>query len=131
METASASDSEEHEDRRKCKSCGEELAHSAYFRHLHDLVGSICPGKIQSRVRSDSEADSDISEAMLNSSFDQDSTFDLGSESDGHEFSVAEQFVQNENFGCSDLSDLSNSDDSETSSSDGEEVWELSESESE
>lgn len=67
---------------------------------------------------------------MLNSSFDQDSTFDLGSESDGHGFSVAEQLVQNENFGCSDLSDVSNSDDSETSSSDGEEVRELSESES-
>lgn len=81
LEIESASDSEqEHEDRRKCKSCGEKLAHSAYFRHLHDQVGSICPGKLQPCDRSDSEADtSDISEVMqLNSSFDLDSTFDLG-----------------------------------------------------
>ena len=81
LEIESASDSEqEHDDRRKCNSCGEKLAHSAYFRHLHDLVGSICPGKVQPCDRSDSEADtSDISEVLqLNSSFDLDSTFDLG-----------------------------------------------------
>ena len=88
MESASDSDSEqEHESRRKCKSCGEKLAHSVYFRHLHDLVGSVCPGKVQPLDRSDSEADSDMSEVMQNSSSDLDSTFDLGSESDGHGFS--------------------------------------------
>ena len=135
LEIESASDSkQEHEDRRKCKSCGEKLAHSVYFRHLHNQVGSICPGKLQPCDRSDSEADtSDISEVMqLNSSFDLDSTFNLGSESDGYGFSEAERFALNDSFGSSGPSDLSNSDDSEmcTSSSDGEEVWELSESES-
>ena len=135
LEIESASDSEqEHDDRRKCNSCGEKLAHSAYFRHLHDLVGSICPGKVQPCDRSDSEADtSDISEVLqLNSSFDLDSTFDLGSESDGCGFSEAEQLPLNDSFDSSGPSDISNSDDSGTCtpSSDGEEVWELSESES-
>ena len=79
------SDSESEQERRTCKSCGEELAHSAYFRHLHDKDGSICPGKVLSCNQSDgSDSDSDKScEGMqLNNSFNQDSTFDLGSESD-------------------------------------------------
>ena len=28
-----------------CSTCGEILSHSAYYRHLYDSTGAICPGK--------------------------------------------------------------------------------------
>lgn len=31
--------------RKQCPSCGEELAHAAYSRHIHDHTGSVCPGR--------------------------------------------------------------------------------------
>ena len=37
--------SETYGERRVCNSCSEELAHSAYYRHLHDKTGIVCPGK--------------------------------------------------------------------------------------
>ena len=32
-------------ERRMCRFCQQELAHAAYFRHLHDTSGTICPGR--------------------------------------------------------------------------------------
>lgn len=60
-------------DRKQCQWCKQELAHAAYYRHLHDDVGAVCPGKYsgpsgQQYTESCSEAD------------DLDSTFDFGSE---------------------------------------------------
>lgn len=35
----------EDEGRYKCAFCCQELAHSAYYRHLHDTSGTVCPGR--------------------------------------------------------------------------------------
>ena len=63
----------EEDERRVCLSCGEELAHSAYYRHLYDKVGSICPGikQVQSPTIEHSSLPDDL-----------DSTFDLRSENE-------------------------------------------------
>ena len=49
--------------RKESSFCGQELAHAAFYRHLSDQTGSICPGKYQHP------------ESL-------DSTFDFGSSSD-------------------------------------------------
>ena len=131
MNWESESDSEQ--ERRRCRSCGEVLAHSAYFRHLHDKDGSICPGKARSCDESSAESDSDNCEGMkLNESFDPDSTFDLRSERDGQcsDCEVDELCPSGSSSPRKACSSTSNSSDSESFSSDGE-VWWTSNSESE
>ena len=44
-----------------CNTCSQELSHAAFYRHLHDEGGQVCPGKRQ-RLE------------------DPDSTFDFGSD---------------------------------------------------
>ena len=74
--------------RQVCEWCREELSHSAYYRHLRDQTGSICPGKlcgqsnqIINHLHGEESRDSDIdgSESTL---LDLDSTFELESDED-------------------------------------------------
>lgn len=78
------------EERRQCEFCGEELAHSTYYRHLHDKVGSVCPGKstLQQPVVAMESCEMDNT--------DLDSTFDLGSESD--EMFSLDDYMANEHI---------------------------------
>ena len=34
------------EKRKCCEFCGEHLGHAAYYRHLHDVNGIICQGRM-------------------------------------------------------------------------------------
>jgi hypothetical protein len=117
------------EERRACPSCGEELAHSAYYRHLNDKVGSICPGiKLVQVPPSLSFEDNEASCVD-----DLDSTFDLGSECEEAQQPVHDDndyiFSSNDDASCD--SDMNFSTDRDyTDSSDGEELWEISDSSS-
>ena len=118
------------ENRKICEWCGEELAHAAYFRHLFDKDGSVCFGKNCQSTRDRTDG--------FNHVDDLDSTFELESEGDNDKnelFSLGSD--QNERYlrYFTDIS-LSDSDSdmtmssNEISSLDGEELWDLSESES-
>ena len=111
-------------DRKLCDFCGEELAHSAYYRHLHDKDGSICPGKLQSVTEQSGD--------FMDSS-ELDSTFDLGSKSEEFlhdDYQIGDDYISSSDSLTSDTdSDMDFSENSPTSS-EGEEVWEISEDES-
>ena len=68
---------------RTCCFCHQELAHTAYFRHLHDKSGTICPGKqkvhLQEGHSSGSES-SELDSVSSDSSRLMDSTLDLSSD---------------------------------------------------
>ena len=75
--------------RRVCSSCTQELAKTAFFRHLHDTTGAVCPGKrrkIDFEESGGSDVDSDR-ESMVHSISPRglDSTFDLGSSDEERE----------------------------------------------
>ena len=40
--------------RKVCNSCGQELSHTAYYRHLNDRYGQACPAKYQEHDKLDS-----------------------------------------------------------------------------
>ena len=120
---------EEHDARRMCPSCGEELAHSAYYRHLHDKVGSICPGvepvvvqQLPRGVIPEAGNEADPEDEL-------DSTFDLGSETEEVQQSdQSEHSFNGNNFPSDEASmdsDMDFGSDGEESS-DGEELWECS-----
>ena len=50
------------DDRKSCPYCDQYLAVSAYYRHLNDKVGSICPGKSVGRCPMEMQAESTDSE---------------------------------------------------------------------
>ena len=77
-------------ERRTCTFCNQELTHSAFFRHLHDKSGRVCPSKIPTES-AESEHDYESNEFDLASpcsSMDADSTFNFGSDDEGSEPSV-------------------------------------------
>ena len=134
--------------RQMCITCGQELAHSAYYRHLHDKTGRICPGKrqllpfdaseeVDEEFNASSIADSPASSRSNPTS---DSTVDFGSAGSAEScasvgsdnFHVpleGQSLVENEEM-FSDDDSISGFSSCETleSSSDGEEIWELSDS---
>lgn len=129
-----------------CITCGQELAHSAYYRHLHYETGRICPGKQQllpfdssEEVNEEFDASSIAdSPASGKSSPTSDSTVDFGSArfescTDNHDDDPRERqsLVQNEEMFTDDDSMLSGFSFCESleSSSDGEEIWEFSDME--
>ena len=107
---------------RFCTYCSQELSHAAYYRHLEDKSGSVCPGKRLLGAESD---DSSASEAMPS---DGESGQALQSSNDMAENSpmVTESFDET-NMEMSDQEDSSDSDDSIN----GTEIWESSEDEEE
>ena len=107
---------------RFCTYCSQELSHAAYYRHLEDKSGSVCPGKRLLGAESD---DSSASEAMPS---DGESGQALQSSNDMAENSpmVTESFDET-NMEVSDQEDSSDSDDSIN----GTEIWESSEDEEE
>ena len=125
--------------RRVCSSCTQELAKTAFFRHLHDTTGAVCPGKrrkIDFEESGGSDVDSDR-ESMVHSISPRglDSTFDLGSSDEERETASASGVLDSLSHGRSlDCECDSDSDDSLGASStssnpccsslDGEEVWE-------
>ena len=126
--------------RRVCSSCTQELAKTAFFRHLHDrTTGAVCPGKrrkIDFEESGGSDVDSDR-ESMVHSISPRglDSTFDLGSSDEERETALASGVLDSLSHGRSlDCECDSDSDDSLGASStssnpcclslDGEEVWE-------
>ena len=104
-----------------CPSCEQELAHTAYSRHLNEKTGIICPGKGDTSHTTSREASRSPVVSELNS------TFNFGSLADSP---VSEDGI----FSCreDDKSDslMSDTDSDDTASSDGE-VWSASESEEE
>ena len=103
------------EGRRKtqwCTYCCQELSHAAFYRHLEDKSGCVCPGRRNK---------------PLDSSSDSDSSFDLNTE----ESSTAEMDTDqplDESYGShsSEEGDNSEMDDVEF---EGEEIWESSDDE--
>ena len=73
--------------RKQCPSCGEELAHAAYSRHIHDHTGSVCPGRelqvkmTVSPTPSTSES-SEGSTGFEDCISSEDDSFDFGSAAD-------------------------------------------------
>ena len=66
------------EGRKQCRFCGEVLAHSAYYRHLNDENGVVCPGRL--RYESDHSSDFNFDNARSSENSWHDSSFDFGSE---------------------------------------------------
>lgn len=117
--------------RRRCVTCGDELSHSAYYRHLHDSNGSVCPKKKKKKMEvipdvevlhetstSESEANLSLhdstSDAYLNAS---DSDPDPALENPSNDTSEQRPESESSSFDFS-----SNSGDD----LDEEELWELS-----
>lgn len=112
--------------RKFCPSFGQELIHAAYYRHIHDETGSICPGtKCSVRQLSGSTCCDDLDESLISISScgNTDSSLDFGSE-----------LGQNSDLGCGDergdmlVSDSESTSESTLSSSksleSAEEIWE-------
>ena len=113
--------------RKVCPSCGQELAHAAYYRHIHDDTGSICPGtKNSARQLAGSMRCDDLDESFssISNCSDTDSSFDFGS-----------ALGQSSDLDCgSERGDMLASDSESTSEStlssiesleSAEEIWEL------
>lgn len=106
-------------NRRVCPYCEEELAHTAFSRHLNDKTGRVCPGKTNCGGVSD-----------LDSTFELDSSIDFESESDGADVEISGSLHENSYAHSSVEMNSSSAEESDseislksTSSSDGE-VWE-------
>ena len=107
---------------RFCTSCGQELSHAAFYRHLEDKSGIVCPGK----------------ELMFDTdSSTSDSSFDLDEPSSEEEM-VTEMVTESVDHPSSQLHDhepcsSSENENSEFESDDlvGEEIWDLSEDDDE
>jgi hypothetical protein len=92
---------------RLCADCDQELSHAAYYRHLEDRSGAVCPGK---RIIASDE--SSVSESELLDEFDT---------SDFHDEDMADNIMI-----TTDSEQSSSCTDSDV---DGEEIWESSEDE--
>ena len=75
--------------RKKCPSCGNILAHSAYQRHIADHTGSVCAGKLSQgetqRKKESSSEESDIFSTDQDSDGDSNSSFDFESSTESCE----------------------------------------------
>ena len=113
-----------------CKFCNQELSHAAYYRHLQDRSGCVCPG-----LRDISASESSSSDEVLSvSSGDSDTSFDFDSPS------MEEIIARNDSGDISMLHEVSSESDCDLSESDidsdqedddlqGEEIWEYSDDE--
>ena len=123
--------------RRTCAFCSEELAPTAYFRHLHDTNGLVCPGKrkrcnVQADVFEDDLSHDDLS-PHVKSPRGLDSTFEVES-SDEESTAACEQVLPHTAVVCDDVFNITSDEEedsleSSSESSLGEEVWETSEDE--
>ena len=121
--------------RRTCAFCSEELAPTAYFRHLHDRSGTVCPGKrrrcnVEVDVSEDDLSHDDLSQHVklpraLDSTFeltsDEESLNDACEQVPSHTTVEGDDTFKNK----SDEESLESSSESTLS----EEVWEISEDE--
>ena len=105
--------------RKVCNSCGQELSHSVYYRHLNDRYGQACPAKYQKHDNLDSTFDFGSS----GSEFDHDSDAE-STNIDDMESSLVSGAVQSSN------NVLSDSEESGDETSEQEEIWETSAEES-
>ena len=125
--------------RKQCPSCGEELAHAAYSRHIHDHTGSVCPGRelqvqmIMSPRPSTSESSEGGSDFEDDLSSEDDS-FDFGSAGDesdqagcSYSADMPGEQVFNSDSDNSIYSDLSSNNAHDVQSD--EEIWESSDDE--
>ena len=96
-----------------CAYCEQELSHAAYYRHLEDETGCICPGK-----------------RMLPSS-DSDSSFEFDFEDTTMETNLASATTSlcNEPYCSDETAELSDDNSEDDDDLEGEEIWESSESE--
>ena len=99
--------------RKVCNSCGQELSHAAYYRHLNDRYGQACPAKYQKHDNLDSTC----------SNVDSDSDVGLN-KIDDLESSLISEAVRSYN------NVLSDSEESGAETSEQEEMWETSAEES-
>ena len=113
--------------RRLCPFCSQELGRTAFYRHVNDKTGNVCPGKKRPRLelRTICDAGSE-DEVPLRSSSPRalDSTFDVSSSEEEPELHDSPVYTP----GTSGVSD-SGTENSSSESSSGEEVWEVSENE--
>jgi len=86
--------------RKQCPSCGEELAHAAYSRHIHDHTGSVCPGR-ELQVQMIMSPRPSTSESSEGGSDFED---DLSSEDDSFDFGSAGD--ESDQAGCSYSADM-------------------------
>ena len=105
--------------RKVCNLFGQELSHSAYYRHLNDRYGQACPAKYQKHDNLDSTFDFGSS----GSEFDHDSDAE-STNIDDLESSLVSAAVQSSN------NVLSDSEESVDETSEQEEIWETSAEES-
>jgi len=124
-------------NRKQCPSRGEQLAHAAYSRHIHDHTGSMCPGwtlqvtmspQRQSTPDSSDEEGSDFEENY--SMTYEDASFDFGSATDeedqvifGSSYSLDMGKLSDVNQESS-IRSLSSTDSQDTESAEG--IWESS-----
>ena len=67
-------------NRRPCAFCSQELAPTAFYRHLHDKTGTVCPGKRKrDGLLSDDDGSESEGQSCIKSPRTLDSTFELGS----------------------------------------------------
>ena len=105
--------------RKVCNTCGQELSHAAYYRHLNDRYGQACPAKYQKHDNLDSTFD------FGSSSSNVDSDSDVGlNKIDDLESSLISEAVRSYN------NVLSDSEESGAETSEQEEMWETSAEES-
>ena len=89
--------------RKVCNSCGQELSHAAYYRHLNGRYGQACPAKYQKHDNLDSTFD------FGSSSYDFDHDSDAKSNNiDDLESSLVSTAVQFSNNVLSDSEELGN-----------------------
>ena len=121
---------------RKCTFCCQELSHAAYYRHLQDTSGCVCPGKRDSISSTDSS-----DEEALSLPSKSDSSFDFGSDQEEEEEEEEDHIMQDEmemdttayhstNETNSSSESTSVNDDSDIDDVlDGEEIWAVSDAE--
>ena len=113
-------------ERKKCSFCGEFLAPTAYYCHISDRTGCVCPGKlgISPTCAVISESDDDLS--LPSSLSNLDSSFDFGSvEDDDMEMGLPFSGINDHAPPCTTIPEK---DESESSFNDveqesGDEIW--------
>ena len=100
-----------------CTYCDQELSHAAYYRHLEDVSGCVCPGR-RELESSSSASDSSFDFDGLNTEVEM--VIDTSDEINPH----LNELISGDEIHSSD--DLSSESDDDC---EGEEIWESSDSE--
>ena len=118
-----------------CRFCSQELSKTAYYRHLSDKTGTVCPGKKRSRVACDREgvSDEELACASRKSPRTLDSTFEICSSSsdncesnpDEQDYALAFEYSPIERAGTpwQNVESISSDEISTKESSSEEEIW--------